>query len=387
MRVGFYIALQALKVESNCAFMEICLTSLTSLLLLLLATRQYINNRRIVQPDEEKARYIVYIDVVLVFDILSNQFGETSSFAGMPFAILLSLTSVFLLSTSVFEFKQVRIYVQTVIMVQFLIGLWHLLSSLCLVPQLPDDFCMPASCVSVCLLVFYFIYGLYVRMKNIKFVMKSGYVWKNVTLTVDTVYLSLILLITMLYALVIPYSGSSEPVSASVFTFMYMSMYVALGVRMLNASAFVFMTEHERKIVESMKISHVDSRAESPGTAMLYKNIYDRLQEYFAENKPYLNNNLTINDVVEVIFSNKLYISRAISQFTGRNFCQYVNYYRVVHAVELFRNDTSLKVTELASLSGFNSSVSFGMAFRLYMGEKPGDWCRKEKYRQEKLKK
>ena len=120
MRVGFYIALQALKVESNCAFMEICLTSLTSLLLLLLATRQYINNRRIVQPDEEKARYIVYIDVVLVFDILSNQFGETSSFAGMPFAILLSLTSVFLLSTSVFEFKEVRLYVQSVIIVQLL---------------------------------------------------------------------------------------------------------------------------------------------------------------------------------------------------------------------------------------------------------------------------
>ena len=136
-----------------------------------------------------------------------------------------------------------------------------------------------------------------------------------------------------------------------------------------------------------MKISHVDTRAESPGSAVLYKNIYDRIQEYFTEDKPYLNNNLTINDVVEVVFSNKLYISRAISQFTGRNFCQFVNYYRVVHAIELFRNNTSLKVTELATLSGFNTSVSFGMAFRLYMGEKPGDWCRKERYRQEKLKK
>ena len=61
--------------------------------------------------------------------------------------------------------------------------------------------------------------------------------------------------------------------------------------------------------------------------------------------------------------------------------------YRVIHAVELFRSDTSLKVLELASKSGFNSGVSFGMAFRLYMGEKPGDWCRREKFRLEKLKK
>ena len=136
-----------------------------------------------------------------------------------------------------------------------------------------------------------------------------------------------------------------------------------------------------------MRISHGGSVPESDGTIMLYKNIYDRVLDYFTECKPYLNPKLTINDVVEVVFSNKLYISKAISQCAGRNFCQFVNYYRVTHAVELFRNDTGLKVLELATKSGFNSVVSFGMAFRLYMGEKPGDWCRREKFRLEKLKK
>ena len=136
-----------------------------------------------------------------------------------------------------------------------------------------------------------------------------------------------------------------------------------------------------------MKISHADNAQESAGTIMLYKNIYDRVLDYFIECKPYLNPNLTINDVVEVVFSNKLYISKAISQCTGRNFCQFVNYYRIMYAVEMFRSDTNLKVLELATKSGFNSVVSFGMAFRLYMGEKPGDWCRREKFRLEKLKK
>lgn len=58
-----------------------------------------------------------------------------------------------------------------------------------------------------------------------------------------------------------------------------------------------------------------------------------------------------------------------------------------MYAVELFRSDPTLKVLELATKCGFNSVVSFGMAFRLYMGEKPGDWCRREKFRLEKLKK
>ena len=43
-----------------------------------------------------------------------------------------------------------------------------------------------------------------------------------------------------------------------------------------------------------------------------------------------------------------------------------------------------LKVTELASLSGFNSLVSFSMAFRLYMNENPSDWIRKERTRKTK---
>ena len=136
-----------------------------------------------------------------------------------------------------------------------------------------------------------------------------------------------------------------------------------------------------------MRMSHIDSSADSSGTALLYKNLYDRVLEYFVESKPYLNPNLTINDVVSVVFSNKLYISRAISKFTGRNFCQFVNYYRIVHAIEQYRNNTDLKVIELAVQSGFNSAVSFGMAFKLYMGEKPGDWCRREKIRLDKLKK
>ena len=363
------------------------MTSLSALLFLLLALKQFLNNRRVVQPDEAKARYILYLDIVLVFGVVSNYIGRTSVYSGFPFIILLSLTSVFLLSSSIFEFDEVKRYVQIILGIQLIYGLWNILSSLGLVSAFPDDICMPMSCLSVCMLVSYFIYGLYSRLRNVKYVMKSGTVWKNVTMAVDTVYLSLIILFTMLNALGVSYAGVAEPVSALIFTLLYMSVYLALGVRMLNASVFVFMTEHERKIVESMKISHVDTRTENPGSAALYKNIYDRIQEYFTEKKPYLNNNLTINDVVEVVFSNKLYISRAISQFTGRNFCQFVNYYRVIHAIEIFRRDTSLKVTELANLSGFNSSVSFGMAFKLYMGEKPGDWCRRERFRQEKLKK
>jgi hypothetical protein len=32
-------------------------------------------------------------------------------------------------------------------------------------------------------------------------------------------------------------------------------------------------------------------------------------------------------------------------------------------------------------MCGFNTIVSYNMAFKLFMGENPSDWCRKEKIR------
>ena len=55
-----------------------------------------------------------------------------------------------------------------------------------------------------------------------------------------------------------------------------------------------------------------------------------------------------------------------------------------MYSVEAFRDNPELKATELANLSGFNSLVSFSMAFRLYMNENPSDWIRKERNRKAK---
>ena len=136
-----------------------------------------------------------------------------------------------------------------------------------------------------------------------------------------------------------------------------------------------------------MRISPVEPSASGAAENNVYKELFERIQEYFDQEKPFLNGNLTINDVVTKVFSNKVYISRAIVQFTGRNFCQYVNFHRIMYAMECFRMNTELKVSELWQLCGFNTIVSFNMAFRLFMDENPSEWCRKEKIRLSKKKK
>ena len=339
-------------------------------------------------PDEGKMKMALYVDIAVILHVFINAVSVASLLSDIPCSLITGLMAMSVLSMSLFSSDRlVKIVVWTSIGMEMLSSLWMLLSAVADIPGSTDAVCLVMSLVPCCMMVLIYVYSIYRRLRDVKYVMKSGSVWANVTLSVDSVYIALILLTTMLYGSVSAAQVEWNALSIIVFSFIYTSIYVALSIRIINSSAFVIMTEHERKIVESMKISHGDNAQESAGTVMLYKNIYDRVLDYFTECKPYLNPKLTINDVVEVVFSNKLYISKAISQCTGRNFCQFVNYYRVIHAVELFRSDTNLKVLELATKSGFNSVVSFGMAFRLYMGEKPGDWCRREKFRLEKLKK
>lgn len=238
--------------------------------------------------------------------------------------------------------------------------------------KLPEDrwTCLFTVALS-CVLALSFMYSIYLHLRDIRAVMKFSSTWESICLSVDFVYLSIVFIMVIL----LKYG------MASVSVIFLSGLLVALNVRIINTSVFVVMTDHERKIVESMKITHLDPSMGNMGMDKLYESIYERVQHYFDKERPYLNNELTINDIVDVVYTNKLYISRAISHHTGRNFCQFVNYYRISYAVEMFRNNPQLKIIELAGRSGFNSTTSFSAAFRLYIGDKPSEWCRKERAR------
>lgn len=108
--------------------------------------------------------------------------------------------------------------------------------------------------------------------------------------------------------------------------------------------------------------------------------IYLRLQELFEAEKPYLDENITVADVARRLYTNKAYLSRAINDNTGKNFCQYVNHYRVKYSMQIFKENQDLRVSELAEMSGFHTMVSYNMAFRLVTGESPSEWCRRTRF-------
>ena len=105
--------------------------------------------------------------------------------------------------------------------------------------------------------------------------------------------------------------------------------------------------------------------------------IYKRLQDLFDTDKPYLDENITVGEIAKKLYTNKAYLSRVINDHTGKNFCQYVNYYRVMYSIQAFKENPGLRVYELAEMSGFHTIVSYNMAFRLVTNETPSEWCKR----------
>lgn len=106
------------------------------------------------------------------------------------------------------------------------------------------------------------------------------------------------------------------------------------------------------------------------------RDLYERCCQLMDHRKPFLVDKFSLTDLARALYTNKVYLSRSINYYSGKNFRQFVNYYRVKYAMEQFVANKHLRVSELSELSGFHSTVSFNMAFKLVTGVTPSDWKR-----------
>ena len=331
----------------------------------------YVDVKSVVMP-----RILCLILMMAILGMVSGP-GNTSR---LLFDVMVAVISLLPIVLSLRPVGKLPMHVGSIPVMIPLISVYYLICSVGLM-TLPAQSCFMA--LSGLLAIFFsliYIWMIWKRLHDVKSVMKSGNVWSFVTLCVDFIYvLTPMLVISSVFVLYVIFPSRPEiPLPAAV-VFLILEL-VAVAVRVSGSSAFVILHDHERLIVESMKISHMDASAPSdPRGEEQYKELYERIVLYFEMSKPYLDGNLTINDIAKVVYSNKVYISKAICHYTGRNFRQFVNYHRIIYSMSIFRENPEMKVSELSERCGFNTIVSFTMAFRLFMNETPSEWCRKER--------
>lgn len=105
------------------------------------------------------------------------------------------------------------------------------------------------------------------------------------------------------------------------------------------------------------------------------KELYYRCCRYMELRKPFLVEGFSLEDMSLALLTNKLYLSQTINSCSGRNFRTFVNCYRVMYAMDLYKKNNRLRVCDLSNLAGFHNPVTFNMAFKLFMDESPSTWC------------
>ena len=384
---AFCLFLSIRDYVKNETFMKIAVITLLILLAVTVSFAQVTSNRRYGEMRDVKGILSPYVLLSAVMAMAVDLAFSSSCGSSLTACLMFSLTGMFLLTSSLWETDKIRRWAVVAVVGNVFLSIWQIVSATVLSKPIPGSVAMLLVCCLLACLDGLFIAGLASRVRSVKAVMKTGTVWANVGLGTDVFYLLVCTGIVSIYFCISAVAETSVGVHAAVTALLLGGELVAYGYRILTDSLFVLWRKQEQRIVESLKVTSVESASDMSRIDEVYKDIYERVVAYFEREKPFLDSELTINDLVKVLYSNKLYISRAISQFTGRNFCQFVNYYRIKYSTECFKANHDLKIHEMSSMSGFNSIVTFNMAFRLYMGENPSDWCRKEKGRYVKGKK
>ncbi|MDB4901446.1 MAG: helix-turn-helix transcriptional regulator [Mucilaginibacter sp.] len=102
--------------------------------------------------------------------------------------------------------------------------------------------------------------------------------------------------------------------------------------------------------------------------------------QYMQSSKPYLEPELTLDQLASQLSIKPRVLSQAINEILQQNFFDFINRYRIEEATRLLTNPTDPKITILEVLYevGFNSKSSFNTLFKKHTGLTPTEFRKKQ---------
>ena len=123
--------------------------------------------------------------------------------------------------------------------------------------------------------------------------------------------------------------------------------------------------------------AEADEAEQSEATDSPFPSEYrEMLEAWMQNNKPYLDKDFRLVDVMQVLPINRSYLSRYINTTYGCNFCQFVTGYRIEEAKRLLRERPDMKLLEVAERTGFASAAVFSRTFAKETGYSPTEWLK-----------
>ena len=145
------------------------------------------------------------------------------------------------------------------------------------------------------------------------------------------------------------------------------SLLVLFILVLLNRQKFSWL--QQRKSLKAFFPVHgPNQKYEKTGLSTAFSlELRHKLEQLMVTEKPYLNQELHLDDIAHLLNISKHHASQVINENFGVNFYEFVNKYRIEEAkFHLVANARikSLSISEIAFLCGFNNRVSFYKAFK-----------------------
>ena len=157
------------------------------------------------------------------------------------------------------------------------------------------------------------------------------------------------------------------------YQFYVISLNVYIAVSFVNYAAKY--GDLAKATVEDMGSEMIEPSA-VPDSFVENNTIDSRLQRWLNDKK-YLYEQLTIDDLAQAIGTNKNYLSYHINEKYGMSFSSWIADMRICEAKRLMSENPDCKLETIAYSSGFSSASYFSKVFSLHEGMSPTRW-RKE---------
>ncbi|UBM59642.1 helix-turn-helix domain-containing protein [Marinilongibacter aquaticus] len=204
---------------------------------------------------------------------------------------------------------------------------------------------------------------------------------------VQIVYLAITILTGGLYIVQLTLGyGAPEVIdgliNATWITFSFISYF--LGYYAINQPEFFRLSTEDEELDIEQTITVVDERKEAAVLEVQeeqtnYSEWMHQIQTFMEEEKPFLNPNLTINDLALQLNIQSHIISKVINEGFQKNFFDFINTYRIEEFKKQIKNPKYKHYTILgiAYEVGFNSKSSFNRAFKKHTQITPTEYFQK----------
>lgn len=125
-------------------------------------------------------------------------------------------------------------------------------------------------------------------------------------------------------------------------------------------------------VLENISKKNIESDKQNITPEIL--ELYTKVTAFFETEKIYLNTELKISDVANMLNVPSHQISKCINSCSDMHFFDFVNSYRIEAAKEMINDQEfsrQFTIEYIASKSGFNNKVSFNNAFKKFTGKTP----------------